>query len=680
MMLSKVVPLNLQVLLYILGHLNEFSYRALSLLSVRAKQWLFFHLPLADVCLLEQFPVFKGLDTNSMWRSLCEVKLLKLRDSTTIAAEKDLQSYTGSWRQFYLHHLWLESFQFLSPSLADVSIAEQSEWEETYLQNKVLAKLSNELLNPADCPSVVTHMFVTHLFAAGITSLIAELSTDNTLFGIHVMKCDKCLFQASIPNCYLPYWSRNEYDHLPFLFTIFWIYCQYKPEVFRVNFGFKTKCSPLTQLVLKLHPDVLCIPLSAVHTLDFSPRCLSPEQSSLLRAVVQGVYNGLEVMKLNISDRNHGKLSKLENLPKRVHKLVVHGRCSNVGIVYIKDILLCYLNQLTEVSLRCLWLNDMTDKVFVTSLCNLFQKSCFQKLSISEGEINFSILRDVMDSFFHSPFEQDMKLENLKIYDYCTNFIQTDKFTLQATPKNLSISFASILEQLECENGSHELQVKDLYHASLQKFCQYIIMAMEWSVFKTLILTGDVLEELYNSFHRFQKQKILKPYNIKTLILDGIIFQSNTSLVLCLFCRTVGISNLCVNFDLYRSDMFWFNDSDVAMQCVYEVMHTLVNVVKIGFSWECQESFQFMRFGHNAYRKDMFKLLFECLFSFPELSEIELDLSRFQHLKKIHVCVIYAVWLEFARGKKLKNIYVEDNVIAFLKEDLLPITDNIKTM
>ena len=68
--------LNLQCIYSLVGRLEEYSPQSLSLLPPPLRRQLLLRLPVADICRLENDPVFmSGLDPDDIWRGLLETRV-----------------------------------------------------------------------------------------------------------------------------------------------------------------------------------------------------------------------------------------------------------------------------------------------------------------------------------------------------------------------------------------------------------------------------------------------------------------------------------------------------------------------------------------------------------------------------------------------------------------------------
>ena len=64
------VPLRLQSLLFIIGHLDQYRNESLALLPPRTRRELLLNLPVVDVCRLEGSGVTEGIDMEEVWKTL----------------------------------------------------------------------------------------------------------------------------------------------------------------------------------------------------------------------------------------------------------------------------------------------------------------------------------------------------------------------------------------------------------------------------------------------------------------------------------------------------------------------------------------------------------------------------------------------------------------------------------
>ena len=342
-MLSKVLSLWLQILLYVLGHLEEFSPDSLSLLPTSLRKWLFFHLPVADVCILDSTSMAYGIDMNDVWKKLFKNRVL----FKTPLMEKHIRS----WREYYLDCIWEDVFKYVKPSLADVSISEQSQWAHS------------------KCSKSLSHPVLQFLFSMDIATITDELTTGKSLFGMFTVNCLSCqVIKWTIPKRYLLHFVQENPHNFLYILSLFWMYWHYSPKYIRLDSELEIRCPSLAEQILASHPNVLCIPLHNVLDLDFIPKYKSSMHLHILKSVLKAVHNNLEVMKVNMQYNNQGSFLSHDNFPANVKGLIIHGGCSLQDYMHVDQIISDYMHQLTTVSLRYVNMSDITDEGFVMSV------------------------------------------------------------------------------------------------------------------------------------------------------------------------------------------------------------------------------------------------------------------------------------------------------------------------
>ena len=77
--LAYTVSLQLQCLLFIVGHVHEFSSTAIGLLPTSIRRKLLLHLPVADILKLECTPVTANISMDDLWQALFNTRILDLK-------------------------------------------------------------------------------------------------------------------------------------------------------------------------------------------------------------------------------------------------------------------------------------------------------------------------------------------------------------------------------------------------------------------------------------------------------------------------------------------------------------------------------------------------------------------------------------------------------------------------
>ena len=609
-MLSKVLSLWLQILLYVLGHLEEFSPDSLALLPTSLRKWLFFHLPVADVCILDSTSMAYGIDMNDVWKNLFKNRVL----CKTPLMEKHIRS----WREYYLDCIWEDVFKYVKPSLADVSISEQSQWVHS------------------KCSKSLSHPVLQFLFSMDIATVTDELTTGKCLFEMFTVNCLSCqMIKWTIPKRYLLHFVQGNPHNFLYILSLFWMYCQYSPKYIRIDSELEIRCPSLAEQILASHPNVLCTPLHNVLDLDFIPKYKSSMHLHILKSVLKAVHNNLEIMKVNMQYNNQGSFLSNDNFPANVKELIIHGGCSLQGYVHVDQIISDYMHQLTTVSLRYVNMSDITNEGFVMCVCGLFSKVQFKMLSMFDAELSVEVLNKIVEALFTSKFEQMLDLTSMRVYDFSFSIVSLNQVSLSS------------------KSTRNSLALKNMHKSGFGDTCYHIIESLQQVPLKRLTLTADILQ----MFHHLQHLPV------DYLEIDMNIIQDEIGSMLKPLMSMEGVGNITTHIPLDEL----VNYIHLQGLSGSKVTKNMLSALRIAASAEKLKSLIFYSAKDSnilgsvnplSLPETTFTQVFVGLFAFPNLQEIEINLTRFVNLETTHLSYILHAWIRCAGGRKVRKVSV----------------------
>ena len=106
--LAYAVSLQLHCLLFIVGHVHEFSSTAIGLLPTSIRRKLLLHLPVADILKLECTPVTANISMDDLWQALFNTRMPLVPELT----EKEMYILTPEKfeENFKINFNWKEAY------------------------------------------------------------------------------------------------------------------------------------------------------------------------------------------------------------------------------------------------------------------------------------------------------------------------------------------------------------------------------------------------------------------------------------------------------------------------------------------------------------------------------------------------------------------------------------------
>ena len=683
-MLTEVVSLWWQVLLYIVGHLQEFSPEALSLLPTYLRRWLFLHLPVADVCLLEGTSMSNGLDMDQIWEELYKARLLVVKQDNIGRLTK------FSWKEQYCYDLWMCIFDHVRPSLADNSARSVRQW---IVRRRMAARQSRRstIQSWNRCSSSLKHMLLTRFFGTSI-ELVQNIQKFKNIkiFGISQVNCDKCVHVMICPQRYVHHCTLSENLNFLKIISFFWVYFHHKPDYIRLSVnGLSMASSDLSKIILTSHPDILSLPFSEMNSLDIQP--VSEFSSELSKTVITSVSIPLKVLKVNLSSNTD--LESLYPL-KSIEKLVLYG-LKNTGIS-LRRFRRCTLSvnhvDSQNISIQPLLSNHLThlsicrcsewNKVFSQLPALLFNLPNFRNFSMLDMTLSGQTFNEIFGVFVSSLLPLTLEYKN------CTIFEDVD----ESQPKLLSFAIIQDLHDsssLEKPNALSSTVIEDLHdRSSLEQpnaleelpevnFCPKnlvlklksnetiiptFIRKLETLPLQSLIIGNDLIKEA-----AFLKRINVQVFHVECLINDSSLMLLPTVLAL------QGVDQIKLTYLLngrrYTGYIFsdYSKEGDELVQQFNSILHYHHNLCSIVF--DCG--------GLVSINKQMLSILLEGVMTLHYLSDLSLDFKSLGKREQCHLRPVYDAWIKCAGGKKMKKICFKE-VIDLSMEEMTEIAQDVE--
>ena len=678
-MLTQVVSLWWQVLLYIVGRVEDFSPEALSLLPTYLRRWLFLHLPVADVCLLEGTSMSNGLDMEQIWEELYKARLVVVKQNNIGRLTK------FSWKEQYCYDLWMCMFDHITPSLVDNSTRSVRQW---IVRRRMAARRSRRstIQSWNRCSSSLKHMLLTRFFGTSIELVQNIQKFKNTqIFSISQVTCDKCVHVMICPQRYLHHCKNLNFLKIT---SFFWIYFHYKPDYIRLSVnGLSTACSDLSKIILISHPDILSTPFSEMNSLDIQP--VSDNSSEVLKTVITSVSIPLKVLKINLSSNTN-----LENLYplKSIEKLVLYG-LKNTGISFRRfrrstlsinhvdsqniSIHPLLSNNLTHLSIcRCSEWNNLFSQLPAL----LFNLPNFRNFSMLDMTLSGQTFNEILSVFVSSPLPLTLEYEN------CTIIEDFD----ESQPKLLGIRVFEDLHDsslLEKPNALSTTVIEDLHdRSSLEQPNALEELPEINNCPKSLVLRLQSHETILSTLRKletlplqsliigndlFKEVAFLKRINVQVLHVECVINDSSL-MSLPTVLALQGVSQIKLTYLLNgRHTGYIFSDyskeGDELVQQFNSILHFHHNLCSLVF--DCG--------GLNSINEQMLSILLEGVMTLSYLSDLTLDFKNLGKREQCHVRPVYDAWMKCAGGKKMKRICFKE-VIDLSMDELTEIAQDIE--
>ena len=630
-MLSTVSSLWLQSILFIIGHLEEFSPINLALLPASMRRWLFLYLPLADVCLLESTLMSKGIDMEEIWR---------IRSSKMQAGLVRLQMpIEGFWRQRYLHQLW------------DVAMVESTNYASSYGQISSSRIHSCRWHSLNQCIFAVNQYSMSELSLDSIYTAVDRTDTYiHTSHGIVSYKCGKCNIVAYIPFRYMKYLLRQH--NLVSLVSLFYSTCRYSPTSLTLcQHNMCNRNGYLSQIILKKYPDILILPLRNVQMLTILPvhftdgctkmnrifdfNCVTHSLFSSMRETLEDIDIRLMVSPFRLSELKMS-LEMLQFLSvSSLHQNILRER-------FVKNIILRQ-----KFSLRVLNIKQSSFRTTsnLNCLLSLFSSTQFTMLSFDQTAFSISAFQELLLHFFTSTVQADQLLsfkdsfiegnESLKlpVRKLRSSSLMTKTLDLE----NIKAAFCTIEELNKVLKTFPPIFLKQLSireGKSLDNFSSLPVKINEES--KSLDSISSLPAIKVNELHLSFSSGLSKT-NVSNL-LSFLSNHSIGSLQVCLWKRVFASSTAELIHQLAKC----FTNPKTPLKYL-----KFIWPVENGLVYPLQDSETIIRFS---------KFIEEIIKNIDKLAELELDISEHYSQSPCPSDILYDVWRKNSEGIKLARV------------------------
>ena len=394
--LSYPAPLQLQCLLYIVGHIDEVPCYILALLPHHIRYELLLMLPVVDICKLEETPVTIDLPLDYMWKAcmdrLPEHILCRL---TTPNLAKTEYGIDLTWKECYFQEI-LKLYSIYPTSVPPLLFS---------VFNDNVSNCFSSMTQ--SCHGLLTYCFETYTGYIPIRYChffdVNTPLTDIDLLKTLTVHC--CIFMKiiDIKDFYLFIRKR----HIP---TVFPLLTKLYSSVEVVN-----QKSGDFSVLKPLFDDIF-----------FSSSCQVKVVTISRPDIIAPYLTGSTQCQL-----------------KEVHFTERFAKDSYYPIA--SSILECQL-ELEKVKVQSIRLDKLSDmSMFLQSLLSLFSKPLFKQLSLDQCEMSSSVLMDILHNFLASPYPVNLKLFQVEINQSQFSKLLLSTTELQPT-KDLCVS--------ECVLGS----------------------------------------------------------------------------------------------------------------------------------------------------------------------------------------------------------------------------------
>ena len=632
-MLTKVVSLWWQVLLHIVGHLEEFSPEALALLPMSLRRWLFLNLPVADVCLLEGTSMSNGLDMEQIWEELYKSRLLVVQQDTVGRMIK------FSWKEQYCYDLWICMFDHVRPSFADNPLNHVHCW------NRQSRRLSLNYLNR--CKSSMKHILLTCFFGASVSGSnfqAIQQSTNIPIFGISQVTCNTCIHVMVCPQRYVHQCMISDTLNFVNITSFFWMYFHHKPVYIHLNCdSFLTSCRGLSQLILTVHPNVFSVPFSQVNSLDIDPVTVRDDFSKLvLNTVVTSVNDNLEMLKIDLTfDSNLVQLHPLRSSGSMLYGLnykdspLKRLEVRSTNYKEIRDVLIqpLLLNHLTHLSIcQCNEWNEMFSQLAE----RFFSMPNFRKFSILNVTLSNKEFNGIFAMFVSSPLPLTLEYLNCTVNGEIQERLPMEEIN-------------EFRKLLEVDDAQKRLILKlKLAYGKIPA-----LKLLETLPLQSLVISNDLFDQLVS----------LKQLNVQVLSVECDI--DNKLLPMILAFKGVGQIELILLLE--ENDYLYFPYT--AVQKRGEIVHQFISIL------DSHQHHNLCSIGFSSIGNEpLLYFLLESVMTLHYLSDLTLD---FKNLEQCCLRPMYDAWMKCARGRKLKKICFKE-VIDLTMEELSEIAEKIE--
>lgn len=408
--LSYPAPLQLQCMLYIVGHIDEVPFYILALLPHHIRHELLLMLPVVDVCKLEETPVTIDLPMDNLWKACMD----RLPD-----------------------HILC---RLTTPDQAKTEYGIDLTWKECYFQE--ILKLYS--IYPTSVPPLLFSVFSNSVSVFNCFSSMTQ--------GCHGL-LPYCFetYTGYIPIRYYHFFDVNtpltDVDLLKTLTVDCWIFMRIIDIKDFYLFIRKRHIPTLFPFLTKLY--------SLVEVINYKSG-----DFTVLKPLFDDIFFSsscqVKVVKIGRPDIIAPYLAGSTQCQlKEVHFTERFAKASYYPIA--SSILECQL-ELEKVKVQSIVLDKLSDmSMFLQSLLSLFSKPLFKQLSLDRCEMSSSVLMDILHNFLTSPYQVNLKLFHVEIKQSQFSKLLLSNTELQHT-KDLCVS--------ECVLGSclpSNLHLNSLY-------------------------------------------------------------------------------------------------------------------------------------------------------------------------------------------------------------------------
>ena len=614
---SGVVSLGLQVIMFLLGKIELYKHEALIALPTMLRKKLLKHLPLADILLLERNEVTHDINMDEVWREILLERLGKLIASSKVLQQM-VDTNVGSWRHLYLSILWDEVF----------CKDRQDAWEKGSNRSPpiIIARGKINVIE-VDCNETV---LLDSFFGVAIETL-----SSHKMYSVFCpsFKIDRTV----IPQRYLlHYINKSNKDFFLYFLSIFWTYARFHPNNITL---YKCACADvhgLADKVIQKYPKILSVPLEKVRTLNFVPIYTNGTELNLITSLLLCVRKSLQVIKITIKPDYPGQIIPIERFPSNVYDLTIVGGNNRQGNFcdFLERIISHYSNKLKKLTFDAVPLSCYTNEICIMSICGLFSRKKFRKLSLCDAELSVEIMNQLIEALLSSKYEQELELVSMRIFQFTEN---ASMLSVGREAINTRLKSLTLINMLQDGFGMHIFDA--LKALPLRRLTVTVDMAKMLCVCDTIPVQELVLklDNVDLKFSRFIKHLLIKS----------------------------GFEEVTIEIPLDD----WINQIHLTQQkLAQELFNMVVSVVelaatdgrlkKVTFYSKNDESKMLGSNNPLSFPEGSISLIFNKIFSLSSLHRLTIDLSNFNMTIAFVQCLVKA-WSTKAEGERVACIVVK---------------------
>ncbi len=650
---SVVLSLSFQVLVFLLRKIELYHHESLKALPTMLRKKLLKYLPLADILLLERQEVTHDLNMNEIWKDLLLERLEKVIGSSK-ALQRQIDAYDGSsWRNLYLGILW--DADQMGKSNAGYNLDPDP-------SSSIITAHGGRNVIEVDCNNYDTVLF-NSLFGVDVNTVSA--CNPSSLHEMYYVFCHQCQTDiVIIPKRFLiHYVHRSNKNLFLYFLSIFWTYGRYRPK--RVTLSKKEtrtdmRHDGLVTKIIRKYPKLLSVPMEKVTMLQFIPIYTSNTEFHLIKFLLVCISKSLQSMTLVVKpDYPAGRMIPIEIFPTNIQELTVNGGNNQQSIVqdFLECVVSLYSNKLKKLSFDAFPLSCYTNEMFIMTICGLFSKRKFKKLSLCDAELSVEIMNNLIEALLSSKYEQELELTSMRMLQF------TD------TASMLSVGRQAV------NTRQKSLTLNDMVKRGFGDTCQHVFDGLRALPLQRLTITVDMAEML----------KVCDIVPARELVLKFDTVQSESAKYIKDVLVKPGYESVTIEIPLsdWIHHIHFMGRSPTKMLAAETLFNTVVSVVEVAATngklkkltfYSKSDDYKILGSSNPlSLPEGTVSLIFTKIFSLPNLHRLTIDLSRFNMTVAFVGCIVKA-WSTTAKGRRVAS------VVMTITNDLRPTRGDLEVI